>query len=88
MTKPNTTRRAYATTLAVWGDIVDRLLISAPNYDLYDLSPLMKPDAVIAELVGDIERIINYPELGFQIPQDIPDNVMDAYHRLKRVNDF
>jgi hypothetical protein len=33
-------------------------------------------------MVGDIQRIQAYPEFGFQIPQEIPARVLDAYERL------
>ena len=33
-------------------------------------------------MVGDLQRIRIYPEKGFQIPQDIPDEVWAAYERL------
>jgi len=37
---------------------------------------------LIHEMVGDIQRIKIYPDLGFQIPQDIPDDVWIAYEQL------
>jgi hypothetical protein len=33
-------------------------------------------------MVGDLQRIRLYPEKGFQIHQDIPDDVWDAYEEL------
>ena len=33
-------------------------------------------------MVGDLQRIRIYPALGFQIPQEIPDDVWEAYERL------
>jgi hypothetical protein len=35
-------------------------------------------------MVGDLQRIREYPARGFQIPQDIPDDVWDAYEQLVR----
>ncbi|GAA4609277.1 hypothetical protein GCM10023195_37240 [Actinoallomurus liliacearum] len=32
-------------------------------------------------LVGDLQRIIEYPELGFAIAQQLSDQVTAAYHR-------
>ena len=37
---------------------------------------------VIDMLVGDLQRIIEYPALGFAVPQDVPPQVMAAYERL------
>ncbi|MDQ1293237.1 MAG: hypothetical protein QG608_1118 [Actinomycetota bacterium] len=35
-------------------------------------------------LVGDSQRIIEYPRLGFTVEQDVPREVIDAYDRLVR----
>lgn len=61
----------------------DKLLISAPNYSLLVHSDLITTSSIISEVVGDVERLIKYPEYGFQIKQDVPQNVFDAYVRLK-----
>ena len=39
-------------------------------------------DEVISIMVGDLQRIRLYPAKGFQIHQDIPDDVWEAYQRL------
>jgi hypothetical protein len=39
-------------------------------------------DDVISIMVGDLQRIRVYPEKGFQIPQEIPDDVWDAFTAL------
>jgi hypothetical protein len=33
-------------------------------------------------MVGDLQRIKIYPEKGFQIPQEIPSDVWDAFEQL------
>jgi hypothetical protein len=33
-------------------------------------------------MVGDLQRIIVYGEKGYQIPQEVPADVLDAYERL------
>jgi hypothetical protein len=35
-------------------------------------------------MVGDLQRIREYPARGFQIPQPIPDEVWEAYLELVR----
>ena len=45
----------------------------AESHDIEDL---------INEMVGDVQRIIEYPKLGYQIEQVIPDAVMEAYLTL------
>lgn len=37
---------------------------------------------MIDMMVGDLQRIIEYPERGFAIAQDVPADVLDAYHWL------
>lgn len=39
-------------------------------------------DEVINIMAGDLHRIKIYPQRGFQIYQDIPDYVWDAYEQL------
>ena len=33
-------------------------------------------------LVGDLQRVIEYPKLGFAIEQDVPEDVHGAYESL------
>jgi hypothetical protein len=40
-------------------------------------------EKVINIMVGDLERIKFYPEKGFQIFQEIPADVWDAYLQLR-----
>ncbi|NDZ56301.1 hypothetical protein G3I47_03260 [Streptomyces anulatus] len=35
-------------------------------------------------LVGDLQRVIEYPKLGFAVEQEIPEDVHAAYERLIR----
>jgi len=81
ITKPQTTRRAYATFKAFWPEMP--VLLSAPPIMLEDVAEGMSIDGLIHELVGDTERVIHYPQFGFQICQEVPKNVMAAYLYLK-----
>jgi hypothetical protein len=42
----------------------------------------LSADDVISIMVGDLQRIRTYAEKGFQIHQDIPDEVWKAYKEL------
>ena len=44
----------------------------------------LSSDDVIAIMVGDLQRVREYPAKGFQIPQDIPENVWHAFEELVR----
>jgi uncharacterized SAM-binding protein YcdF (DUF218 family) len=79
VTKPNTTRRSFATCKRVWPEV--NVLLSSPPKDPNELGA-EQLDNLINEMVGDLERIMRYPELGFQIVQDIPEKTMEAYQYL------
>ncbi len=59
-----------------------RILVTSPNIPFEEQLNGGIGDNLIHELVGDIQRIKVYPELGFQLPQDIPDVVWRAYETL------
>jgi hypothetical protein len=42
----------------------------------------LSPADVVSIMVGDLQRIRVYAERGFQIPQEIPDDVWRAYEEL------
>jgi hypothetical protein len=42
----------------------------------------LSADDVIGIMVGDLQRIRLYPERGFQIAQEIPEDVWSAYELL------
>ena len=82
VTKPYMERRTYATFKKQWpGDI--ELIVSSPPivFDDYFTDDLPK-DFVINIMVGDLQRIREYPKKGFQIEQDIPGDVWRAYVAL------
>lgn len=81
VTKPNTTRRAYATFMVHWSEV--NLTVSAPEVGFENLATGHTIKDLIDELVGDTERIINYPTRGYQITQEIPESIMQAYVKLK-----
>jgi len=79
--KPYMERRSYATFKKHWPE--KKLIVTSPqiSFEAYptDEIPMEK---VINIMVGDLQRIRIYPAKGFQIPQDIPDEVWAAYERL------
>lgn len=79
--KPYMERRAYATFMNFWPGI--KLIVSSPPipFTEYPTAQLSK-DTVINIMVGDLQRIREYPAKGFQIPQPIPDTVWQAFEQL------
>lgn len=81
VTKPQTQRRAFATVRAQWPEV--NALVTAPLHGFEDQPLTAYPlPKLIHEMVGDVKRMIDYPAKGFQIAQDIPLSVHDAYQFL------
>lgn len=79
--KPYMERRSYATFKKHWPE--KELLVTSPQIALTDYPNEEIPlEKVINIMVGDLQRIRIYPAKGFQIPQDIPDDVWEAYEQL------
>ncbi|MCR9136034.1 MAG: YdcF family protein [Alphaproteobacteria bacterium] len=81
VTKPQTQRRCLATAQKQWSG--GRTIITAPLHDRTEQPiPGFDERHLICEMVGDLKRILTYPDAGFQSRQDIPDAVTDAYRFL------
>jgi uncharacterized SAM-binding protein YcdF (DUF218 family) len=81
--KPYMERRTYATFKKQWPDASAEIFVTSPDiaYDDYFTAELTK-DLVLNVMVGDLQRIKDYPAMGFQIEQTIPDEVRAAYDSL------
>ena len=79
--KPYMERRTYATFRKVWPE--KDAVVTSPqlDFDDYPTSEISK-EKVITIMVGDLQRIRDYPARGFQIEQHIPTEVWDAFERL------
>lgn len=85
VTKPYMLRRAYATFMKQWpDDIKPDIRCSAidVSFDEYCKDEMYPFEHVTNVMVGDLQRIQEYPKLGFQIEQDVPDEVVKAYDEL------
>src|SRR5690606_18549424 len=81
MSRPYQQRRAFATCQKVWPE-VDVVCASRPlSLDDY-IASIGDAKRVIDMIVGDTQRIIEYPKQGFAISQEVPDNVRVAYDTL------
>lgn len=80
--KPTIERRIYATGKVWWSDV--ELIITSPQVTVEEYTEVRKEDNEywIHVLAGDLQRIKEYPAKGFQIEQDIPDDVWEAYETL------
>ena len=85
--KPYMERRSFATFRKFWPEkdlIVTSPQVSFDQYVSRYSNESLSPDDVISIMVGDLQRIRLYPARGFQIPQEIPDDVWDAFEELVR----
>ena len=74
-------RRAYATCRHLWPE-VEVVCASEPlTFEVY-VKSIGDEHLVIDMLVGDLQRIIEYPKQGFAIAQDVPEPVNAAFDRL------
>jgi len=83
--KPYMERRAWAAIRKLRPDW-DVLMTSPPvSYEDYpDPAQGISREDLINIMVGDLQRIREYPEKGFQIPQEIPPRVLEAGQELIR----
>lgn len=79
--KPYMERRTYATFRKVWPEKAAVVTSPPISYDEYPTEEIPL-EQVLHIMVGDLQRIRLYPARGFQIEQEIPDEVWDAYERL------
>jgi uncharacterized SAM-binding protein YcdF (DUF218 family) len=83
--KPYMERRTFATFRKVWPE--KSAIVTSPQVSFDDYLERYSNDAlsagdVVSIMVGDLQRVKLYAEKGFQIPQDIPGDVWEAYEAL------
>ena len=79
---PYMQRRAYATCRKLWPE-VEPICVSQPlPYDEY-VTTHDDEKQLIDMLMGDMERVMEYPKRGFAIEQHVPERVRDAFDRLR-----
>ena len=79
--KPYMERRSYATFKKHWPD--KEVQVTSPQIPFAHYATEEIPmEKVIHIMVGDLQRIKLYPQMGFQIYQEIPEEVWSAFERL------
>ncbi len=74
-------RRSYATFKKFWPE--KELLVTSPQIEFENYpTQAITMDQVIDIMVGDLQRIMIYPQKGFQIYQEVPPEIQDAYNQL------
>lgn len=83
---PLSERRTLATAKLYFKD--QQLFITSPDISFTDFLKQLEVEPNLAAtrisvVVGDIQRLIIFPQFGWQIEQEVPKDVLNAYHYLK-----
>ncbi len=74
-------RRALATCQKVWPEV--EVVCASETLTFDDYLPSIGDEKLVTDmLVGDLQRVVEYPKLGFATEQAVPDDVLAAYERL------
>ena len=79
--RPYQQRRAYATCRQVWPE-VDVICASQPLSLVDYIATIGDAKFVIDMIVGDTQRIVEYPKLGHAISQEVPSGVLRSLGKL------
>lgn len=81
VSKPYMERRSFATARKLWDDI--EIICASEPLELDDYVKSIGDETLVLDmLVGDLQRVIEYPKLGFAIEQEVPEDVRAAYESL------
>lgn len=82
--KPYMERRAWAALNKQWPG--KEFIMASPGVSFEDYpNELISKDMLINLMVGDLQRIKEYPDKGYQIYQEIPTDVWGAYEKLVKL---
>ncbi|MFH8257840.1 YdcF family protein [Streptomyces roseolus] len=83
VSKPYMERRSFATARKLWPDV--EIVCASEPLELDDYFKSIGDEKLVVDmLVGDLQRVIEYPKQGFAIAQDVPEDVHAAYESLIR----
>lgn len=79
--KPYMERRAYATFRQQWPEV--EIVANSPqlSFDQYP-NDIVSKEEMLNVMVGDLQRIQEYPSQGFQITQEIPPEAWEVFSTL------
>ncbi|MFB8086427.1 YdcF family protein [Streptomyces sp. NPDC055992] len=81
VSKPYMQRRSFATARKLWPDV--EILCASQPLELDDYVKSIGDEKLVLDmLVGDLQRVIEYPTRGFAIEQEVPEDVRAAYASL------
>ncbi|WP_191134021.1 YdcF family protein [Streptomyces sp. col6] len=81
VSKPYMQRRSFATARKLWPDV--EILCASEPLEFGDYVKSIGDEKLVLDmLVGDLQRVIEYPTRGFAIEQEVPEDVRAAYTSL------
>ncbi|MFF4579958.1 YdcF family protein [Streptomyces sp. NPDC001373] len=81
VSKPYMERRSFTTARKLWPDV--EIVCASEPLELDDYFKSIGDEKLVVDmLVGDLQRVIEYPKQGFAIAQDVPEDVHAAYESL------
>ena len=83
--QPFMERRIVAALGVYWPELnfsVTSPQVTIPEYLASAKEQGMTENASVSVIVGDFQRMDLYAKLGYQIPQEIPDEAWEAFHKL------
>ena len=83
--QPYMERRITAALGVYWPELnfsVTSPQVTIPEYLRRALEQGMTENAAVSVIVGDFQRMDLYAKLGYQLPQYIPEEAWEAYHKL------
>jgi uncharacterized SAM-binding protein YcdF (DUF218 family) len=81
ISKPYMQRRAYATAGKFWPEL-DVVCASEPISFPGYIDSIGDEKLVVDMLVGDMQRVLIYPRMGFAVEQEVSSEVVKSYSRL------
>lgn len=84
--KPYMERRVYSAMKKMWNDL-NEIYVTSPEMEFEEYCQSIEKqgftsDDIINIMVGDVQRIELYAQKGFQIYQNIPTSVNEAFYHL------
>lgn len=83
--KPFMLRRTYATFVKQWPGEKVKTIFTSPQIGYRGWCEGGSREDLVNVMVGDLQRIREYPKLGFQIEQEIPVEVWSDYQELVKM---
>lgn len=81
VTKPAAVLRLKLTLEAQWPGVEGHVTCPTLKFP-EEVSNVIGVLGIVNEMVGDIQRIQDYPDLGYQTEHDLPDEILSAWRQL------